>query len=319
MDLLIEVEKLDPLHSATSVKIDAKLTAGDFAVDWAVTKATVAWMDHTTAQGRITPMAPVSSVNFTISARGLPDYSVANGDLKTTLRFQSRVSEAAQRTIVSGFDGQAAELRLDVRVISRARVTRQSLRLLSKSEVSLVSTLTEYELNGDDHPTEVPWGETVLLKLNVTDIDGLPIKRQIDLFAGLTDDTKVKFQIQAGSNEFSAACPEDWWSYGPVGYRILIGADLIHPDLVLEINFKQSILVKVVAGGVILAGIAGLVGVLVRVTAKAENLEEAKHLLLSYLHFELVLGTPLLQLTRRHLIAATVACHSVILVFGCSF
>ena len=44
--LLIEVEKLDPLHSTASVPIDAKLTAGDFPLDWAVVEPTVAWVDH---------------------------------------------------------------------------------------------------------------------------------------------------------------------------------------------------------------------------------------------------------------------------------
>ena len=85
-------------------------------------------------------------------------------------------------------------------------------------------------------------------------------------------------------------CPEVWWSFGPVGYRILIGADLDRPDLVLKIQFQASILVKVVAGGVIIAGIVALAVVLGRVTVQAKNFEEAKGLLLSYLQFELLLG-----------------------------
>ncbi len=128
--------------------------------------------------------------------------------------------------------------------------------------------------------------------MKVTDIDGLPIKRQIVLFAGVTDGTKETFLIQEGTNEFSVTCPEVWWSFGPTGYNILIGADLAHPDLVFEIQFTQSSLVKIVAGGVILAGILALALFLVRVTAKANDRDEVKRLLLSFLQFELLLGNP---------------------------
>jgi hypothetical protein len=290
--LLIEVEKIDPFHSAASVTIDAKLTAGDFAVDWAVVNATDARIDHTNGQGRVSPSVPSSSVNFTISARGLPDYSVESGDRKMILHFQSQLSEQTQRALVSGFVGQVANVPLSVRVMSRAYLTRQSLRLFSKSEGAFLVTWDELAINWnhDDNPTKLRWGNKVLLKLNATDLDGLPIKRQVALFAGLTDDTKEKFQIQDGTNEFSVACPDVWWSYGAVGYRILIGADLKSPDLVLEIQFTQPVLVKAVAGGVIVAGIVGLSGFLVRVTSKASDRDEAKRLLLSFLQFELLLG-----------------------------
>jgi hypothetical protein len=286
--LLVEVEKLDPSHSAASLMIDAKLTAGDFELKWAVVNVTDKWIDHTNGQGRISPRLPLNSANFTISARGLPDHSNGAGDLKTTLYFRSQLSE--QHDVVSGFEGHAAKLPLSVRVISRAHLTQKSLHLFSKSEGYFVASWMEYEIDHAGKPTEIPWGNEVMIKLHVTDIDGLPIKRQVDLFAGLTDNNQEKFKIQDGTNEFTLVCPEAWWSYGPIGYRILIGADLGSPDLVLEIQFTQSALVKVVVGAVILAGIVGLAGVLVRVSAKANDRNEAKRLLLSFMQFELLLG-----------------------------
>ena len=135
------------------------------------------------------------------------------------------------------------------------------------------------------------------IKMNVTDIDGLPIKRQVGLFAGLADETKEKFRIQDGTNEFSVVCPEAWWSFGPIGYRLLIGADLNQPDLVLEIQFAQSILVKVIVIGVIFAGLLGLAVVLIRVTTKANDRRQAKRLLLSFLQIELLLGDPSIPLS----------------------
>jgi hypothetical protein len=201
--LLVEVEKLDSLHSTASVIIDAKLTAGDFSLDWTVLSAADAWIDHTNGRGRISPIAPVSSANLTISARGLPDYSAGNGDLRTIVRFQSRLSDATQRAIVSGFEGQAASLSLRMRVISKPRLTPQSLRLLSKSEASFAVEWTEHDIVDDDIPTNIPWGNKVFIKLNVTDIDGLPIHRQIDLFAGLADSTNAKFKNQDGTSIFS--------------------------------------------------------------------------------------------------------------------
>jgi hypothetical protein len=92
-------------------------------------------------------------------------------------------------------------------------------------------------------------------------------------------------------------CPEAWWSYGPIGYRLLIGADLNQPDLVLEIQFAQSILVKVIVIGVILAGLLGLAVVLIRVTTKANDRRQAKRLLLSFLRIELLLGDPSIPLS----------------------
>jgi hypothetical protein len=322
--LLIEVEK-DSNSSAASVVIDVKLTAGDFAVNWAVVNTTEArsggkvdWMDHTHGQGRIAPRMPLDSVSFTISARNLTDYSV-DGDLKTMVRFQSEPSE---RLVTSSrFEGQAAEVPLFLRVKSRAYPTQQGIRLFSTSEGTFQVTLVEHtmsfgaQVEEGNHPSaEVPWGNKVFIKLNVTDIDGLPIKRQIDLFAGVTDGTKEKFLIQEGTNEFSVACPEVWWSFGATGYNILIGADLAHPDLIFEIQFTQSSLVKIVAGGVILAGILALALFLVRVTAKANDRDEVKRLLLSFLQFELLLGNPRLCFFCRF-----GGGHSLVLGFSAAF